>query len=115
MCIKQLLDSENVSHMTGNPTAQESWLRARLLSVLGDYAMLVTEACDLAGPVTFTIDKGDDAGEYIIRNGLKKPLQKKLERLRILALDVAVDIVALPKSGDAHLVSQQSQGKRSLS
>jgi hypothetical protein len=101
--------------MTGNPTAQEAWLRTRLLSVLGDYVILVGEACDLAEPVNMTIDKGDDAGEYQLRKGIPARMRKKMERLRVLALEVAQDINSLPKSGDAYLIARQAQGRRSLS
>ncbi|KKN21977.1 hypothetical protein LCGC14_0919820 [marine sediment metagenome] len=112
MCIRQLLESNNVSRMTGNPTSQEAWLRTRLLSVLGDYAQLVAEVRDLAEPVTMTIDKGEDAGEYTLRKGIPIRMRKKLNKLADMALDMAQDITRLPKSSELYLASRTAQGRR---
>lgn len=109
MCIN-LIDRANIARMTGNPKADDSWVRTRLLSLLATYPELVQEAVNLGAPLTHTVDEGEDAGVYLMRRGLRAPLRKKMTRLLALSIEVANDIYALPKSGDAHIVSAVAQG-----
>ena len=102
MCLKSLRNSQNVARLAGtagNPTAQEVWLKTHTLNVMGDYATIVSEAANLSLPITYTIDEGDDEGEYLLRKGLPASLRRKIERAEKLAWEIVAELESLPSAG----------------
>lgn len=105
MCVTQLVNSENLGKLTGNPTSQEAWLRKHVLELVRDYPVLLDMALNASQPLTYSIASGDDTGTYVIRNGLPAHLRKKLETLHRKAWELTQEIEDLPKSGRAVSVS----------
>ena len=97
-----------IARMTGNPTAQQVWLRTQVLRLVRDYPELLAEALELGQPVTQEID----GVTYELRHGLPPKLRKKLERLHKLASEVTDDVLNLPKSGKMHLHGEASKRHR---
>ena len=102
MCLKSLRNSQNVARLAGtagNPNAQEVWLKTHTLNVMGDYALIVSEAANLSLPITYVIDKGDDEGEYLLRKGLPASLRRKIARAETLAWEIVGELESRPSSG----------------